>query len=202
MSSPGLSSLDKEIFNLVEVFEASELPRAIERFINQIAAVVRGPHLSGWRFSQTTAKAFSFVAQFILPDLVGGGHTETLGQSKFPHKMFYKPTLRMRAKDLHMTRNGLAAEHDRQEKKRHSITPYSEILPPLNTVLREELHHWRPRVPLSAKLALCARSTRRERQRSSSSSTEMHFGLRLAINDSDLEPYVFMSSNYWLTMES
>ena len=29
----------------------------------------------------------------------------------------------------------------------------------------------------------------------------MDFGLRLAINDSDLEPYVFMSSNYWLTME-
>jgi hypothetical protein len=53
-SSAGLFPLHKEVLNLVEVFETARLPRAIERFINQKAAVVGGPHISGWRCSQTT----------------------------------------------------------------------------------------------------------------------------------------------------
>ena len=34
MSSVGLFPLPKEFFNLVEVLETAQLPRAIERFIN------------------------------------------------------------------------------------------------------------------------------------------------------------------------
>jgi tetratricopeptide (TPR) repeat protein len=48
-SSSGLFPLHKEVLNLVEVFETAKVPRAIGRFINQQAAVVSGPHVSGWR---------------------------------------------------------------------------------------------------------------------------------------------------------
>jgi hypothetical protein len=77
-SSSGLFPLHKEFLNFVEVFETAKFPRAIRRFINQQAAVVSGPHVSGWRSSQTTAKDLCFVAQLILSDLVGGCHIETL----------------------------------------------------------------------------------------------------------------------------
>ena len=100
MSSAGLFPLHKEVFNLVEVFETAQLPRAIERFINQKAAVVGGPHISGWRSSQTTAKALCFVAQFILSDLVGGGHIEMLAAALSFYKIFYNPTLKMGAPRL------------------------------------------------------------------------------------------------------
>ena len=76
MSSAGLFPLHKEVLNLVEVFETVKFPRAIGRFINQQAAVVSGPHVSGWRSSQTTAKDLCFVAQLTLSDLVGGCHIE------------------------------------------------------------------------------------------------------------------------------
>jgi hypothetical protein len=77
MSSAGLFPLHKEVLNLVEIFETVKFPRAIGRFINQQAAVVSGPHVSGWRSSQTTANALCFVAQLTLSDLIGGCHSET-----------------------------------------------------------------------------------------------------------------------------
>jgi hypothetical protein len=40
MSSASLFPLRKEAFNLVEVLETAQLPRAMERFINQKAAIV------------------------------------------------------------------------------------------------------------------------------------------------------------------
>ena len=97
MSSAGLFPLRKEVLNLVEVFETARLPRAIERFIDQKAAVVGGPHISGWRPSQTTAKALCFVAQFTLSDLVGSGHIEMLAAALSSYKIFYNPTLKMGA---------------------------------------------------------------------------------------------------------
>jgi len=71
--SAGLFPLLKEVLNLVEVFETVNFTRAIGRFINQQAAVVSGPHVSGWRSSQTTAKDLCFVAQLTVSvsDLVG-----------------------------------------------------------------------------------------------------------------------------------
>ena len=35
----------KEFFNLAELLENAQLPRAIERFINQKAAIVGGPYI-------------------------------------------------------------------------------------------------------------------------------------------------------------
>ena len=49
--------LHKEGFNLADVFETARLPPGIERFIDEKAAVIGGPHISGWRSSQTTADA-------------------------------------------------------------------------------------------------------------------------------------------------
>jgi hypothetical protein len=72
LSSVRLFSIQKELLNLVEVFETVKFPRAIGRFITQQAAVVSGPHVSGWRSSQTTAKDLCFVAQLTLFDLVVG----------------------------------------------------------------------------------------------------------------------------------
>ena len=72
MSSAGLFPLHKEVLNLVEIFETVKFPRAIGRFINQQAAVVSGPHVSGWRSSQTTAKDLCFVAQLTLSVSSGG----------------------------------------------------------------------------------------------------------------------------------
>ena len=82
MSSAGLFPLHKEVLNLVEIFETVKFPRAIGRFINQQAAVVSGPHVSGWRSSQTTAKDLCFVAQLTLSDLVGSWHIQTLARLK------------------------------------------------------------------------------------------------------------------------
>ena len=97
MSSAGLFPLHKEVFNLVEVLETARLPRAIERFIDEKTAVIGGPHISGWRSSQTTAKALCFVAQFTLSDLVRGGHIELLAAALSSYKIFYNPTLKMGA---------------------------------------------------------------------------------------------------------
>ena len=71
-SSAGLFPLHKEILNLIKIFETVKFPRAIGRFINQQAAAVGAPHVSGWRSSQTTANALCFVAQLTLSDLIGG----------------------------------------------------------------------------------------------------------------------------------
>jgi hypothetical protein len=60
------SSLFSRVLNVVEVFETVKFPRAIGRFINQQAAVVSGPRVSGWRSSHTTAKDLCFVAQLTL----------------------------------------------------------------------------------------------------------------------------------------
>ena len=45
MSGACLLLRRKEFFNLAELLENAQLPRAIERFINQKAAIVGGPYI-------------------------------------------------------------------------------------------------------------------------------------------------------------
>jgi hypothetical protein len=92
MSGACLLLRRKELFNLVELLGNTQLPRAIERFINQKAAIIGGPYIIRWRSSHTTAKAPCFLAQFTLSNLVGSGHFNMLvAHSNFLQDLLQSP---------------------------------------------------------------------------------------------------------------